>query len=46
MKRFKLHPLNWTEARDEPIGLANRTDRNRVAVQDDLERRPERRVGI
>jgi hypothetical protein len=46
VKRFKLHPLNWTETCYEPIALANRANGNRLAVQDDLERRPQRRVGI
>ena len=45
VKRPELHPLDRTETCDELIGLADGANGNRLAVQDDLERRPQRRVG-
>src|SRR5688572_19015403 len=46
VQRLELDPFDRAEISDELIGLADGTDRYRLAVQTDLERGPQRRVGI
>ena len=45
MQRPELHPLNRAEPRYESIGLADGRNRNRLAIQFDLECRLQRRLG-
>ena len=45
MQRAEFEPLDRTEIGDEAIGLADRSDRYRLAIQADLEDRPQWRVG-
>src|SRR4051794_22122586 len=45
MQRAEFHPLDRFEAGEELIGLADGRDRQRVAVQLDLERRAQRGLG-
>jgi len=41
VERLKLHPFDRVESGDEPVGLADRRNHDGLAIQIDLERRPQ-----